>query len=425
MRPVNNDIVDTPFKYKNPEGLSDVLPESQRYWQYSENLLNRLSGDFGYHHLITPPLEAKSLYTTGFGKESADYLIDSNIDDRGEKYVFRAHPKVSVIRSFIDNGFTAWPPPVHLSSRTSTIKRHDTNLRQNFYYSFDILGAKDAITDTTLLILLQRLARDLKLKNYVIVIHSLGCSNCRPNFEQIFSDYCKTILKNLCSACQSKPNYSTITNCVADRTSDVIIEAPSLLDNLCPECKKQITGVLETCDSLGVQYELDSSLTTSHIEAEQTIFSLKIGDQFIDAITGYHYDSLASRIAETPISAIGITIDLQILSSNLEIQHISVPPEGGLQVFIAQLGSLAKEKCVPLLQQLYKAGYTAATASESESITSQLKVAERLRSRITLIIGQKEAVNGHIIVRDMISGVQDDIYLDELMPALAERLEAK
>ena len=123
MRPVINDIVDTPFKYKNPEGLSDILPDSQRYWQYSENLLNHISGDFGYHHLITPPVEAKSLYTSGFGKDYADYLIDSTIDDRGEKYVFRAHPKVSVIRSFIENGFSNWPPPVHLSSRSSAISK--------------------------------------------------------------------------------------------------------------------------------------------------------------------------------------------------------------------------------------------------------------------------------------------------------------
>lgn len=422
MRPVTNDIIDTPFKYKNPEGLADVLPESQRYWQYSENLLNNLSGDFGYHHLITPPFEAKSLYTSGFGKEYNDYLVDSTIDDRGEKYVFRAHPKVSVVRSFIENGFSHLPPPVHLSSRISTIRKMSLGYRQNHYFSFDIFGAKDAITSATMMILLQRLARDLKLKNYNIVVHSLGCTNCKPKYKKKVKDFLTTKIKKLCTNCQQDLSFNTIMACPTDKTAQWICDVPPMLDSLCLDCKNQLTSVLETCDTLGLQYEIDPTLSTIHSEAEQTIFSLKIGNEPLSAIMGYHYDQLASRILETPISAIGITIDLELLSNYLESQHVSLPPQGGVQVFVAQLGQTAKEKCLPLLQQLYIAGYSATTASESESIANQLKVAERLRAKVTLIIGQKEAVNGHVIMRDMLSGVQDDIYIEELMPALAERL---
>jgi len=176
------------------------------------------------------------------------------------------------------------------------------------------------------------------------------------------------------------------------------------------------------CDNIGIEYDVDPLSFALYLEAEQTTFGLKIGNERIPAIVGFSYDRVASAIAGRPIAATGITTDLHLLTQYLEEQKVTLPNSCGVQVFVAQLGSQAKQRCIPLLQQLFNAGYSVVTAGENDSITQQLQVADRLHARVTLIMGQKEAINGNVILRDMSAGTQDNIYLDDLIPALEERL---
>ncbi|GEM_PF-5241598 len=422
MRTITPDIQEIQFKYKNPRGLIDILPESQRYWQHGEALLTQISSSFGYHRVITPPVEARSLYTLAFGDDFNRYLIDSNITDGDESYVFSAHPRVSLIRSFKENGFANWPPPVHLYYQASPIQSVKDGYQQRHFFCLDVLGARDVTTNATMLILLRKLAQELKLKRSSLMMHSSGCNDCRPTYNEIAEQYIKPHVGSLCESCAAHPSIANVTNCEVDAVSEWLAEAPALMDHLCPLCHSQLTSVLEACDELGIAYDMNPLLFANCPEAEQTTFSLRINDEVIPAIIGYHYDKLATTLAEQPLTAIGLSIDMQRLTRYLEHDHASLPNQAGIQIFVAQLGQQAKLKCLPLLHELYEAGYSATTASESESITHQLQVAERLRAKITLIVGQKEAVNGHVIMRDMLSGLQDNVYLDELIPVLQERL---
>ncbi|MFA6081980.1 MAG: His/Gly/Thr/Pro-type tRNA ligase C-terminal domain-containing protein [Patescibacteria group bacterium] len=424
MRINSNEIVEPPFKYRNPKGLSDILPDSQRYWQLSISILDHLSQSFGYHRVITPPIESKSLYDLAFSKDWQNQLIDAQMISNDEHYVLRAHPRVSLMRSYKENGFLHWPPPVHLAYQVNTMRKLDDAFVENYYYCFDVIGAKDATTNATLLMLLQKLACDLKLKKPVIMLHSNGCAKCRPNFDLLFKSQVHPHISDLCPRCKENPTVQNISNCELDSKAEWLVKMPQLLDNLCLSCHNQLTGVLETCDILGINYDVNPNLYTADEEAEQTIFGLKVGDEAVPSVIGFHYDNFASQLAEQPLTAIGLSFNLQQFSQFLENAHASLPDTEGIQVFIAQLGEQAKSRSIPLLQQLYNAGFSATTATESDSISQQLQIAERLRARITLIIGQKEAINGHIIMRDMVSGLQDNIYIDELLPVLQERLSA-
>ncbi len=418
------EVIEVPWKYKSPTGLSDILPDSLRYWQYSEDLLNRVAGSFGFTRVITPPVESKSLYESVFSSSVLDNLIDSSIDEGGEHYVFRAHPRVSLIRSFKQNHFSELPPPLHFAYQASTMQKTPLGYNQRYYYCFDVLGAKDVTTSATMLMLLRKLASELHVKNTSIIMHSSGCEACRPGYNSVFAEYAKPHLNTLCPVCIKSATVDQIIHCEIDSHQSWLEGAPAFLDHLCVTCRSQLEGILEVCDQLGLTYDVDPRFFVDQPEAEQTTFTLRIGEETTPAIVGFYYDRFATALADHPLSALGITIDMEQLSRYLDQQHVTLPSTAGIQVFVAQLGQQAKSKCIPLLQQLYEAGYCASTAAESESIAHQLQVAERLHAKITLIVGQKEAMNGHVIMRDMLSGIQDNVYMDELISTLSERFTA-
>jgi len=410
------------FKYKNPSGLVDILPDSQRYWHYAENVLEKIASDYGFKRLILPPIEAKSLYKLAFGNKFDDHLIDCGIEEAKEKYVFRAHPRVGIIRCFLENNLAELPPPFRAFTRTSVLRKFpDTHVNKHFF-CLDVFGAKDVATSTNLFFLLYKLSSQFKLKNHRLIIYSNGCEACRPSYDTAFLKYAKKYKDELCPHCQSHISAKEIYSCNTCNQKTWLESAPSLLDFLCPACHDQLTLVLEMCDNIGIEYDVDPLSFALYLEAEQTTFGLKIGNERIPAIVGFSYDRVASAIAGRPIAATGITTDLHLLTQYLEEQKVTLPNSCGVQVFVAQLGSQAKQRCIPLLQQLFNAGYSVVTAGENDSITQQLQVADRLHARVTLIMGQKEAINGNVILRDMSAGTQDNIYLDDLIPALEERL---
>ncbi len=421
MRTVTTEVIEIPSKFKNPTGLFDILPHSQRYWQYAEDVLNKVSTSFGFTRVITPPVEARSLYTSVFGNAMDDQLVSSDISTDGEQYVLKAHPRISIIRSFKENRFNDWPPPVHLFYPSNTIRKTPTGYAQEHYFCLDVLGAKDTTTSTSMLALLHKLSRELHLKTAAVTVHSGGCAQCKPAFAKAFAAFIKKHQSSLCPDCAAHPTIERIATCETDSKQSWLEELPPMLDFLCPSCHDQLTNILELSDQLSIPYDVDPMFFVNQPEAEQTTFNLHVGSETIPAIVGYHYNSFGSMLAEQPLSAIGITVDLKRLSSYLEEYHVPLPYNTGIQIFVAQLGEQAKAKCVPILQQLYSAGYSAITACECESITNQLQVAERLHAKVTLIIGQKEAINNHVIMRDMVSGLQDSIYIDDLIPTLTER----
>ncbi len=411
-----------PWKYQNPTGLNDVLPESRRYWRYAEDILNKLSTRFGYRQIILPPFDPRSLYQQIYDQSKMNELIESNVENNNEKFVFRSHPRIGIIRSFNENQFYDWPPPVHVAFQSEVISKENDRYRHDYFYCLDILGIKEPTTAALVLIFLNKLADEMHLKNTIISIHSNGCRDCKPIFDSKFKSFVEPHLNQLCEECSKSPTPEKIYNCPIDAIHPWLDDAPVLLDHLCPVCHGQLAGILETCDDLGLRYDLNSRFFIDTPEAEQTVVGLATDDKIIPAIYGFHYDRLAGLLSERELGAFGLTIDLLLLSKYLEEKHLALPYDDGVQIFIAQLGTQAKQKSIGLLQQLYQAGYYAITASESCSISQQLQVAERLRARITLIIGQKEAINDHIIMRDMVSGLQDEIYLDELLPVLQRQI---
>jgi histidyl-tRNA synthetase len=58
-----------------------------------------------------------------------------------------------------------------------------------------------------------------------------------------------------------------------------------------------------------------------------------------------------------------------------------------------------------------------------DSLKTQMSRANNIGARFTLILGQKEALEGTIIIRDMENGKQETIKLDKVVREMKKRLK--
>jgi len=94
------------------------------------------------------------------------------------------------------------------------------------------------------------------------------------------------------------------------------------------------------------------------------------------------------------------------------------------RVFLAQLGELAKKKSLRIFSELEKSGVLVAESFGRGSLKSQLRTADRMGVEVTLIIGQKEALDGTVIVKDMVSSNQETVTNEKLPDAVKKILKS-
>jgi len=94
------------------------------------------------------------------------------------------------------------------------------------------------------------------------------------------------------------------------------------------------------------------------------------------------------------------------------------------KVFLAQLGNLAKKKSLRLFSELEKNGILTAESFGRGSLKSQLRIANKLGVEFTLILGQKESLDGTVIVKNMTTGAQETVSMDKLVDLIKKKLKA-
>ena len=138
---------------------------------------------------------------------------------------------------------------------------------------------------------------------------------------------------------------------------------------------------------------------------------------------GGRYDGLAEVLGGRPTPAVGVALGVERLIDILAEQGSPLKgPVTTPQVFIAQLGFLAKKKALRLMADLQTSGILVATAFDRDSLKSQLKAADRLKVPLALIIGQKEVIEETVIMRDMADGTQEMVSFKKTLDLVKKRL---
>ena len=430
-----NKTKEEPLLLQTLRGMKDILPSEQSYWEQVRRVAERLARDYGYARMDTPLVEYANLFTRSIGEgtdivEKEMYVFTTR---GGDKVALRPELTAGNCRSFIQNGMQVLPKPVKIFS-TGPVYRYDRpqegRYREHYQFNFDAFGEQDPILDAQIIQIANRLVQSLGIKTMQMQVNSIGCPLCRKEYRELLISYLESKKNKLCQDCKRRIeiNPLRVLDCKEDKCSQVAAAAPQSIDHLCGECHDHFKTLLEYLDELDLPYIINPRLVRGLDYYTKTVFEIWSAGEDGKKLSlggGGRYDKLIKMIGGEDTPAIGFAIGAERIINEMKRVQAKPYKPARPKVFLAQLGSLAKKKSLRLFSELEKNGILTAESFGRGSLKSQLKVANKLGVEITLILGQKETLEGTVIVKNMSSGEQETISVDKLVESVKKKLKSE
>jgi len=421
-------------KFQVPRGMRDILPEEQIYWERVRSVIESVAGSYGFKRIDTPILEEKDLFIKSTGAYTD--IVEKemfNLTTKGrDKLSLRPEFTPGVMRAYLEGGLSSLPHPVKLYS-IGPIFRYERpqkgRYRQSYQANFEIIGEQDSVLDAQLIQIFFSISKKLGLKKLITQINSIGCSKCRPNYRKKLVNFYRNKKKDLCSNCQRRFQYNPLRllDCKNEICSQLAQEAPQIIDSLCDECNGHFKSVLEYLDELEIPYMLNPCLVRGLDYYTKTVFEIwpeeEDGRQ-ISLSGGGRYDGLIKLLGGQDTPAVGFAIGLDRIVNLIKEREIKINPRKKSLIFLVQLGELGKKKSLKLFEELRQAGLEIASSFSKNTIKSQLRIANKLKARFALILGQREALEDSIIIRDMKSGSQKIVPLSKVVKEVKKKIKS-
>ncbi len=417
-------------------GMKDILPIDQNYWNFVRNISNNIVNAYRFERIDTPIVEDAKLFMRAVGKQTD--IVEKEMftfDDKGgETLTLRPEATAAVIRAYINHGMFNLPQPVKLWY-TGPMFRHDRpqagRYRQFHQVGFEIVGEPRAVADAELIAVCDALCKDLGL-NVVFAINSLGDNACREAYINELSAYYRSVRSHLCETCKRRlvKNPLRLLDCKDARCVKISANAPQLVDFICEDCKNHFMKLIEYLDELGVAYVLDPHLVRGLDYYTRTVFEIFLKDgEKVDELSkqnalggGGRYDDLIENLGGRETPACGFALGVERLIAKMREKNVIPPEPPSPKVCLAALGESAKRKALKLFEDIRRSNIGIAANFSKETLKNQLEIANKLGVDFTLILGQKEIIDGTIIVRDMSSGVQEIVDYKKVLNILKKKL---
>ncbi|MCK8815981.1 histidine--tRNA ligase [Natroniella sulfidigena] len=420
------------MKVRAPRGTNDLLPQDTAKWQYLEDKSREIFTCYNYQEIRTPIFEATDLFRRGIG-EATD-IVEKEMytftDKGGRSITLRPEGTASVMRSFLENKIYGHAQPTKYFY-TGPMFRYERpqsgRYRQFHQIGVEALGADNPAIDAEIIALGIQFLTELGLEDLEVHLNSVGCPECRKNYRDKLLDYFKPYLEELCSDCQDRyeRNPLRILDCKADRGQEFIQDAPKIYEELCTECDQHFKQVQQHLDLLDIDYMLDARLVRGLDYYTKTAFEViykGLGAQ--DTIFGGgRYDGLAQEVGGRDIPGIGFAMGVERILLTLEEQGIELPIDQSIDLFITTIGEEAEQAAFKYLYSLRQAGLKVEMDYLGRSVKGQMKCADRNNANYSIILGGDELNKGVATIRNMKSGEQVEIKLDNLVQEMKELIE--
>ena len=412
-----------------PRGTKDILPDTVGDWNYVEGEIRELCRRFGYSEIRTPIFEHTELFQRGIG-EGTD-VVDKEMytfTDRGERSItLRPENTASAVRAYLQNKLYAQSNLVKLFYIGSMF-RYDRpqagRMREFHQFGVEALGEANPAVDAEVILLAMNLLEGLGLKDLELSINSVGCPKCRSKYRSMLQDFFRDKLEDLCEDCRSRFERSPlrILDCKKDSDKPYMADAPKITDCLCEECAEHFAKLKELLTSAGISFTHDSRLVRGLDYYTKTAFEIKyppLGAQSAVA-GGGRYDGLIEEMGGNPTPAVGFATGLERLLLALESQNLLPEKNRSVDAYVVALGETAQAEGFKLLNSLRQQGLSAAMDFAGRSMKAQMKQANKLGAKYSVILGEDEISEGVVMLRSMEDSSQAKVPMNQV----AEKIKA-
>ncbi|MBR7100672.1 MAG: histidine--tRNA ligase [Clostridia bacterium] len=418
-------------KIQKPRGTMDIFPEDVALWHKIEEKARDVASRFGFGEIRTPTFEDLALFKRGVG-EVTDVVqkeMYTLTDKEGRVFALRPEGTASVVRAIIENGKTSDAMPLkyyYLINCFRYEKPQAGRSREFFQFGTEMFGAASPAADATVISLAHTLLKELGIKGVKLHINSIGCPSCRPDYRNALVDYFSKNEEQLCDTCKErlKTNPLRVLDCKSPICSAIAKDAPSTVDYLCPECNEHFESLKKYLDAMGIEYTVNTRIVRGLDYYTKTVFEFicdGIGAQST-VCGGGRYDGLMQQLDGPALPGIGFGMGLTRVILAMKESGCGEIEANKPVLYIAPLGANAVAKALAIVSDLRDKGIYAECDICARSLKAQMKYADKIGAKYTLIIGDSELECGRAQLKNMKMSEQREIEIDNIYGVLAEEI---
>ena len=407
---------------KKIKGTEDVLPRQSYRWQFVENIMREESRAYGFREMRTPVFEHTELFARGVGQttdvvQKEMYTFDTK---GGESVTLRPEGTACAARAVLEHALENEGLPIKASYFVSCYryeKPQAGRLREFHQFGIEEFGTQSPVADAEIICLAHSVLDRLGLSNVHLELNSIGCPECRAKYNQALREYFSQYKEQLCSTCLTRleKNPMRLLDCKSPEDHKIAEGAPKITDYICKECEEHFAEVKKYLDAAGVEYTVNPTIVRGLDYYTKTVFEFVtdcIGAQGT-VCGGGRYDGLIEELGGKHMPSLGFAMGLERILLVMDAQGIEIPQPEPCALYIATMGDGAKQKAFSLLRQVRECGLAAETDVVGRGLRAQMKYADKIGAKYSLVLGDNEIAENKAKLKNMDSGEQTELALDE------------
>lgn len=406
---------------KAARGTCDLLPADSYKNRFVESTMLEIANNFGFKEIRTPVFEHTELFNRSVG-ETTDVVQKEMYtfnDNGGRSVTLKPEGTAGAVRAFLEHGLFNEPMPQKYSYVTPCYryeKPQAGRLREFHQFGVECFGSADPSADAEVIALGKSIFDFFGIDDLRLEINSIGCPECRKNFQNALKEYFTSHLDSLCETCRGRldRNPMRILDCKSPVCSSIAKDAPKILDYICDDCRNHFNFVQKYLDAMGIEYTVNPTIVRGLDYYTRTVFEFVTGSLGAQSTVcgGGRYDKLVEELGGSSIPACGFGLGLERFMLLLDALKVELPPEEKPDLYIAAMNTEANIVAAKLTTEVRDEGVACLFDTVGRSLKAQMKYANKIGAMFTVVLGSDEIEKGVAKVKCMADGTEQEILLD-------------
>ena len=414
------------MKVNKIKGTIDYFGREIKKYRYIEQVARNISKQFGYLEIQTPVFEATEVFARGVG-EGTDIVnkeMYTFLDRSNKSLTLRPEGTAGVSRAYVENKMYVEPGlrKLFYFEQMFRCERPQAGRYRAFtQFGIEAIGPGSAYLDADVIYFAYLFLQQLGIKNVKVAINTIGSVAGRARYEEALKEYFSKHIENMCDDCKTRleKNPLRILDCKVDAKSEIMANAPKIMDYLSDEDKAYFNKVLSSLDALGVNYVIDAKLVRGLDYYNNTVFEFIYDDESsnINGLTllgGGRYNGLSKAFDGTEMDAIGFGTGVERLMLVLDELNLFRNDEQLVDVVVINIGEETKVQALHLAAFLRSNNVSCELDYVSSNLKPQFKLSERMNAPYIIIIGSEEVENGVFKLKNTIEKTEQLLKIEQL-----------
>ena len=414
------------------KGTKDIFGDEMRKWLEVEEIIRGLCDDFGFNQIRTPMFEYTDLFARGVG-DTTDIVnkeMYSFVDKGENRITLKPESTAAVVRAFLEHNMYAdtQPTKLYYISPTFRYERPQAGRQRQFHqFGVEMFGSDSPTADAEIISIGHTLLKRLGIKKVELHINSLGCPDCRKRYNETLKAFLQEKKEHLCPLCQERmeKNPLRVLDCKNPECQSHLQNAPTVLGSLDEECTNHFNKVQELLTAMDIPFTVDAGIVRGLDYYTRTVFEFVSNDIGAQGTVcgGGRYDKLVDEIGGKHVPAVGFGAGMERLILVRDAENNAPLTPATRDIFIGYRGDAAMMEAFKLVNSLRQEGISAESDHLQRSIKAQMKYANKIGSRYSMIIGESELEEKSVRLKEMESGDEVTIPMDQFVQVFKNMLE--